>query len=137
MALAGKNGSVLFDRASSGTFRRLEQVSTWTMDMKTSTVDVTNMDGDGWKEYLATFREWTGKVESEFAMTNTSGQQAFFNSWLSGEILAFKLKLSPTQGFECSGTISDVSVSTAVGDKVKLSYSIQGTAGITYNPAMT
>lgn len=133
MALAGKNGSVYFGAPSA----RLEQVSSWSMDLKTDTVDCTNMDGNGWKEFLATFKSWTGKIECEFAMEDTSGQEAFFNAWVSGDILPLKLKLNNTHGFECSGTISDVSVSTAVADKVKMSYSIQGTAGIVYNPAMT
>jgi predicted secreted protein len=132
MALAGKNGSVYFG----STPKRLEQVSSWSMDMKTDTVDCTNMDGNGWKEFLSTFKSWTGKVECEFDMDDLSGQLAFFNAWVSGEILALKLKLDATHGFECSGTISAVGVSTAVADKVKMSYEIQGTAGITYNPAM-
>ena len=132
MALAGKNGSVYFGEVP----KRLEQVSSWSMDLKTDTVDCTNMDGNGWKEFLSTFKSWTGKIECEFGMEADSAQEAFFNAWVSGEILALELKLNETHGFVCSGTISDVSVSTAVADKVKMTYSIQGTAGITYNPAM-
>lgn len=133
MALAGKNGSVLFGDTS----KRLEQVSSWSMDMKTDTVDCTNMDGNGWKEFLATFKSWTGKIECEFKMEDTSGQEAFFNAWVSGEVLGLKLKLDATHGFTCSGTISGVGVSTSVGDKVKMTYDIQGTAGIVYSAAMT
>ena len=131
MALAGKNGSVY-----SGA-NRLEQVSSWSMDLKTDTVDVTNMDGNGWKEFLATFKSWTGKVEVEFAMEAASKQLDWFNAWVNGTILTLKLKLDPTHGFNCSATISGVSVSAAVAGKVTMTFEMQGTAGITYDPTMT
>lgn len=132
MALAGKKGSVYFGT----TPKRLEQVSSWSMDLKTDTVDCTNMDGNGWKEFLATFKSWTGKIECEFALEANSAQLDFFNAWVNGDILDFKLKLNDTHGFICSGTISALGVSTSVADKVKMSYEIQGTAGIVYDPAM-
>lgn len=131
MALAGKNGSVTFGST------HLEEVSSWSMDLKTDTVDCTNMDGNGWKEFLSTFKSWTGKIECEFAMEDASGQEAFFDAWVAGTLLAFVLKLDATHGFTCSGIISGVGVSTAVADKVKMTYDIQGSAGITYSAALT
>lgn len=133
MALAGKKGSVYFGAAP----KRLEQVSSWSMDLKTDTVDCTNMDGNGWKEFLSTFKSWTGKIECEFDMEENSAQLDFFNAWVSGDILQLQLKLNDTHGFNCSATISGCSVSTAVANKVTMSYELQGTAGIVYNPAMT
>ena len=138
MALAGKNGAVLFNTGgASPTNTRLEQVSSWSMDMKTDTVDTTNMDGNGWKEFLSTFKSWTGKIECEFKMEDESSQVAFFNAWINGTILNFVLKLDATHGFTCSGVISSVGVATSVADKVKVSYEIQGTAGITYSASLT
>ena len=138
MALAGKNGAVMYDAGgASPTNKRVEQVSQWSMDMKTDTVDVTNMDGNGWKEFLSTFKSWTGKIECEFKMEDQSSQVALFNAWMNGDILGFVLKLDATHGFTCSGVISQVGISTAVSDKVKVSYEIQGTAGIVYSAALT
>lgn len=136
MALAGKNGAVYFT-VDKGASTRLEQVSQWSMDMKVDTVDCTNMDGNGWKEYLSTFKSWTGKIECEFDMTDSSAQAAFFNAWMNGTLLGFVLKLDATHGFTCSGIISQVGISTAVADKVKVTYEIQGSAGITYSAALS
>lgn len=99
----------------------------WSIDMKVDTVDSTTFSGNGWKEYLSSFKSWTGKVEkfwvneAEFNLFNQTILFVFFAT-IAGE----------RQRYEGYGTIQSQNVAVSTGDIIKAPLEITGIGRLYY-----
>lgn len=120
MAITGKEGSV-----HSGA-NKVAEITNWSLDLGADDIETTNFDSNGWKEYLAGLKEWSGSIEGNFKADDTNGQKAILQAWANGEALAFDFKVSDTVTFSGSALVKP-SIEVPVDDKASFSCDIQGT----------
>ena len=120
MALAGKGGSLNIGA------NKVAEIANWSLDLGADDIDITSFDSEGWKEYLAGLKEWSGSAEGNFKPDDTSGQKAILQAWLNGEALNFSFKVSETITFTGSAFVKP-SIEVPVDDKATFSCDIQGT----------
>lgn len=96
----------------------------WTLDLKTETLDATTFGGNGWKEFVTSFKSYTAKVE-KFWVTD---DLPIFNIELL--FVFFVSTLSDQSRFEGWGIINEESITVSVGELIKAPLSIQGTDGL-------
>jgi predicted secreted protein len=124
MALAGKSGAVKL-----GT-NKIAEISNWSLDLGADDVEITSFDSEGWKEYLAGLREWSGSIEGNFDSTDTTGQKAILNAWLNGTKLSFTFEVSSGVSFQGEAFVKP-SIEVPVDDKASFSCDITGTGALT------
>lgn len=124
MALTGKDGSVYIGA------NKVAEMTNWSLDLGVDDVETTNFDSDGWKEYLAGLKEWSGSTEGNFKPDDTNGQKAILTAWLNGTALGFEFRVSSTVKFSGSALVKP-SIEVPVDDKASFSCDIQGTGPLT------
>jgi predicted secreted protein len=124
MALAGKSGAVKLGA------NKVAEISNWSLDLGADDIDITSFDSNGWKEYLAGLKEWSGSIEGNFDSGETNGQKAILNAWLSGEKLEFTFEVSSGVIFKGEALVKP-SIEVPVDDKASFSCDIQGTGALT------
>lgn len=124
MAIAGKGGSVYI-----GT-NKVAEISNFSLDLGADDIDITSFDSEGWKEFLAGLKEWSGSFEGNFVPGDTNGQKAILNAWLNGTALELDFKVSDTVTFSGSAYVKP-SIEVPVDDKASFSCDIQGTGALT------
>ena len=124
MALAGKGGSLNIGA------NKVAEIANWSLDLGADDIDVTSFDSQGWKEYLAGLKEWSGSAEGNFKPDDTNGQKAILQAWLNGTVVEFKFKVSDSVSFEGSAFVKP-SIEVPVDDKASFSVDITGTGALT------
>ena len=124
MAIAGKGGSLNIGA------NKVAEISNWSLDLGADDIDVTSFDSEGWKEYLAGLREWSGSIEGNFDSTDTTGQKAILNAWLNGTKLSFTFEVSSGVSFQGEAFVKP-SIEVPVDDKASFSCDITGTGALT------
>lgn len=124
MAIAGKDGSVYIGTT------KVAEISNWSLDLSADDIETTNFDSEGWKEYLAGLKEWSGSIEGNFKPSDTNGQKAILQAWASGTALTFNFKVNDTVTFSGSALVKP-SIEVPVDDKASFSCDIQGTGELT------
>ena len=71
MAVTGTGGAVKIST------NKVAEIENWSLDLGADDIDITSFDSNGWKEYLAGLREWSGSCEGNFDSTDTSGQKRY------------------------------------------------------------
>jgi predicted secreted protein len=124
MALSGFGGAVKL-----GT-NKIAEVSNWSLDLGADDIDITSFDSNGWKEYLAGLKEWSGSIEGNFKPNDTNGQKAILQAWLAGNKLTFTFEVSTGVSFQGEAFVKP-SIEVPVDDKATFSCDIQGTGALT------
>jgi predicted secreted protein len=124
LALAGKGGAVKLGA------NKIAEISNWSLDLGADDVEITSFDSNGWKEYLAGLKEWSGSIEGNFKPDDTNGQKAILNAWLSGEKLTFTFEVSSGVSFQGNAFVKP-SIEVPVDDKASFSCDITGTGALT------
>jgi len=124
MAIVGKGGSVYIEA------NKIAEIANWSLDLGADDVETTNFDSNGWKEFLAGLKEWSGSIEGNFKPDDTNGQKAILNAWLNGTALNFEFRVSDTVTFTGSALVKP-SIEVPVDDKASFSCDIQGTGALT------
>lgn len=124
MAITGTGGS-----ANIGA-NKIAEIANWSLDMEADDVDTTTFDSNGWKEFLAGLKEWSGSMEGNFKANDTNGQKAILAAWLAGTPLTLNLKVSSTITFSGSAYVKP-SIEVPVDDKASFSCDFQGTGVLT------
>src|SRR5690606_38108970 len=102
----------------------------WSLDLDADDVDTTNFDSNGWREYLAGLKEWSGSFEGNFVASDTSGQKAILSAWAAGDKVSLTFQVA--QGIEFTGeAYVKPSIETPVDDKATFSCDFQGTGPLT------
>ena len=124
MALAGKSGAVKLGA------NKVAEISNWSLDLGADDIDITSFDSNGWKEYLAGLKEWSGSIEGNLKTNDTNGQKAIFSAWLAGTPLTFTFEVSSGVTFQGSAFVKP-SIEVPVDDKASFSCDITGTGALT------
>ncbi len=123
MAIVGTGGSVLVGA------NKVAEIANWSIDCAADNVDITSFDSEGWKEFLAGLKEWSGSFEGNLKPGDTNGQLAIVNAWLTGVTVALKLKADATR--ELSGdALVQFGIEMPVDDKGSFSCDFQGTGAL-------
>ena len=123
MAIVGTGGSVHIGANKVG------EIANWSIDCAADNVDITSFDSEGWKEFLAGLKEWSGSFEGNLKPGDTNGQLAIVNAWLTGVTVALKLKVDATR--ELSGdALVQFGIEMPVDDKGSFSSDFQGTGAL-------
>jgi len=124
MAITGIGGAVKL-----GT-NKIAEISNWSLDLGADDVEITSFDSNGWKEYLAGLKEWSGSIEGNFVADDINGQKAILNAWLNGTKLSFTFEVSAGVTFTGDAYVKP-SIEVPVDDKASFSCDIQGTGPLT------
>ncbi len=123
MAVTGTGGAVKLSA------NKIAELSNWSLDLGADDVEFTNFDSEGWKEYLAGLKEWSGSIEGNFVAGDTTGQKAILAAWLAGETLEFTFEVSSGITFVGEALVKP-SIEVPVDDKVNFSCDIRGTGAL-------
>ena len=124
MAVTGTGGAVKIST------NKVAEIANWSLDLGADDIDVTSFDSNGWKEFLAGLREWSGSCEGNFDSTDTNGQKAILQAWLNGNELAFTFEVSSGVSFTGNAYVKP-SIEVPVDDKASFSCDFQGTGPLT------
>ena len=124
MAVTGTGGAVKLNT------NKVAEISNWSLDLGADDIEITSFDSNGWKEYLAGLKEWSGSIEGNFVADDTNGQKAILNAWLNGAKLSFVFEVSNGVTFEGDAFVKP-SVEVPVDDKASFSCDITGTGALT------
>ena len=120
MAVTGTGGAVKI-----GT-NKVAEIANWSLDLGADDIDVTSFDSNGWKEFLAGLKEWSGSIEGNFVSTDTNGQKAILQAWVNGNELVFTFEVSSGVSFTGNAYVKP-SIEVPVDDKASFSCDFQGT----------
>lgn len=120
MAVTGTGGAVKLDA------NKVAEIANWSLDLGADDIDVTSFDSNGWKEFLAGLKEWSGSIEGNFVSTDTNGQKAILQAWLNGNALVFTFEVSSGVSFTGNAYVKP-SIEVPVDDKASFSCDFQGT----------
>ncbi len=120
MAVTGTGGAVKI-----GT-NKVAEIANWSLDLGADDIDITSFDSEGWKEFLAGLKEWSGSIEGNFVSTDTNGQKAILQAWLNGNALVFTFEVSSGVSFTGNAYVKP-SIEVPVDDKASFSCDFQGT----------
>lgn len=124
MALAGKSGSVYIGA------NKVAEISQWSIDCEADNIEITNFDSNGWKEFIAGLKEWSGSFEGNFKPTDTTGQAALITAWQNGTTVSLELRIDATKKLAGSAYVN-FSIEMPVDDKGSFSCDFQGTGQLT------
>lgn len=124
MAVTGTGGAVKLSA------NKVAEISNWSLDLGADDIDVTSFDSNGWKEYLAGLKEWSGSIEGNLKTDDTNGQKAILNAWLNGTKLSFTFEVSSGVSFQGEAFVKP-SIEVPVDDKASFSCDITGTGALT------
>ena len=124
MAVTGTGGAVKL-----GT-NKIAEISNWSLDLGADDIEITSFDSQGWKEYLAGLKEWSGSIEGNLKTDDTNGQKAILNAWLNGTKLSFTFEVSSGVSFQGEAFVKP-SIEVPVDDKASFSCDITGTGALT------
>ena len=119
MAIAGFGGAVRVNG------KKVAEISNWSMELEADDIEVTSFDSNGWKEYIAGSRGWSGSFEGNFVPEDTEGQGALILAWVNSENVELQLDVNQDISFRGSAMIT-LSMDAAVDDKVNFSCDFQG-----------
>ena len=124
MAVTGTGGAVKLGA------NKIAEISNWSLDLGADDIEITSFDSNGWKEYLAGLKEWSGSIEGNLKTDDTNGQKAILNAWLNGTKLSFTFEVSSGVTFTGDAFVKP-SIEVPVDDKASFSCDITGTGALT------
>src|SRR5690606_6016541 len=105
--------------------KKVAEISNWSMELEADDIEVTRFDSNGWQEYIAGTRGWSGSFEGNFVPEDTEGQGALILAWVNSENVELQLDVNQDISFRGSAMIT-LSMDAAVDDKVNFSCDFQG-----------
>jgi predicted secreted protein len=124
MAITGIGGAVKLGA------NKVAEIGNWTLDLGADNIDVTSFDSNGWKEFLAGLKEWSGSFEGNYKNDDTNGQKAIIGAWLASQSLEITLEVTAGVTFKGDAFFT-LSLETPVDDKASFSCDFQGTGALT------
>jgi len=128
VALTGKSGSVYIGA------NKVAEINQWSLDCKADNTDVTSFDSNGWKEFLAGLKEWSGSFEGNLKPDDTNGQKALIDAWVAGTSVSLECRLDASKKFAGTALVN-FGIEMPVDDKAGFKCDFQGTGALT--PTLT
>lgn len=129
MAISGKNGRV---EIGAGETKKVVGIKNWSLELSLDTLETTCL-GDDWKNYITGLKEWTASSEGDYAVpTDTDGQAALQEAFLSGATVAVKLFVDRTNYYTGTAYINSLSIEDPVDDVVSVSIEFTGTGALSF-----
>lgn len=127
MATAGKNGAFIIGTTN------VASIKSWKLDVNSDMKETTNFGSNGWKEFLANVKDWSGNVEGDWNVSaDTNGQQALQAALLGGTTVSAVFSVDGTHKYTGTAYIKKISVQEQVADVVKFTADIQGTGALSF-----
>ena len=131
-AVAGKQGTIVYDGGSVAT------VNNWDLDLTNDMLDVTSFTTalPQWREFIDGLSGWTGGVSGIFDGSST-GQNDLITNSITPAAATVVLEMDQTGGGSFSGSVflSGMSPGVAIDGTADISWTLQGTAALTYSTA--
>jgi predicted secreted protein len=128
MAISGYGGKVRVGAAT------VSEIGNWQLDIDAEMLDKTNFQSNGWKEFIAGLKEWTGSFEGTWNVAgDATGQKALQDALLGGTTVSLELFVNATNKYSGQAFVSGQSVETPTDDLVSVSFDIQGTGQLSYS----
>ena len=114
----------------------IAKLTGWSLEINKETVDITNLDSAGWKEFLVDLKDWSISFDG-IVTRGTAGTDNDYEELLTDMIAtdtAVAVTIADTDAsttISGSGFITSLPLTGAVGDKQTFSGSIQGTGALT------
>lgn len=124
MAITGQDGGVSVDGGSS----TLADLDNWTINENADTLETTDFDSGGAREYLAGLTDWDGSFGGRWEPSQAEDVQV-------GDTVDLQLDLNDTYSYSGSAIITGKSPDTNVDGTVDVSYDFQGTGTLTETTA--
>lgn len=110
-----------------------------TLNRSAETIDNTTKTSSGWKEFVASFKEWSIECDGLYtlpAATGTSSIRALETAFAAGtpvtvEFATAGAAVGSTEGFTGSAIITDFPLEAPMDDSVTFSLTLQGTGPLT------
>ena len=113
-----------------------------TLNRSAETIDKTTKSSGGWKEFVASFKEWSIDCEGLYTLPTASGTSAFRlleDAFVDGDPVTVEFVLSDTTGVSTGDTVGftgqalivDFPLEAPQDDGVTFSVSLQGTGALT------
>jgi len=140
--LAGKGATVKVDNDGGGSPAELLGVTGWTLNTNADTVDVTTLDDDGAKTFIAACTEWNGTVDGVFDTDEadifaTAGPTPpLVSVGLTVELELYPIATDAACMYSGDAIVTAFNPTVEVNGSVSWSMSFQGTGTLAY-PALT
>jgi len=129
MAIAGKSGKVSIGTDDPAT---VVGIKNWSLELSLDTLETTAL-GDEWKNYITGLKEWTASSEGDYEVgTDTNGQKALQDAYLSGDTVDIKLYVDDTHFYSGEAYINSLSVEDPVDDVVNISIEFTGSGELSF-----
>lgn len=113
-----------------------------TLNRSAETIDTTTKTSGGWKEFVASLKEWSIDCDGLYTLPTASGTNSFRaleDAFVSGEPVTVEFALASetgatvgdTTGFSGQAIIVDFPLEAPQDDSVTFSVSFQGTGALT------
>lgn len=124
--------------ADPGTTNKIGEVVDAGSDEQKDMVETTSRDSSGNKEYLPGLYGATVAVTANFLKADTNGQTALRTAFEDGTLAAYRLNWDDGEhsgyGIYGDAYVKSWKVNSSVGDKVSLSFDLQFSGAVTYDP---
>lgn len=124
-AITGQAGNVKIGTTA------VAEIDNWKLNISAEMLESTDFDSDGWKEFIAGLKEWSGSFSGNWDMTDTAGQLAMQGGLIAGTLITLRLDVDGTHYYSGSAFIKSGGIETPVGGKVTVSFDFQGTGALT------
>lgn len=128
MAIKGYDGSVTVESGAMG------NAKSWSLDISSDTVDVTNFGSNGWKESESTLKSWSGSIVAIFDASGTA-EGALKTGLTGGSSVTLSLQLGGGSGsldvYSGEANITSISITNDVNGIVEATFNFEGTGALT------
>jgi TP901-1 family phage major tail protein len=112
----------------------IAKLTGWSLEINKETVDITNLDSAGWKEFLVDLKDWSISFDGIVTRTGTGDYEELLQDMIATDtavaVTIVDSDATVTTTISGSGYITSLPLTGAVGDKQTFSGSIQGTGAL-------
>ena len=129
MSIAGKSGKVTIGTDDPAT---VVGIKNWSLELSLDTLETTAL-GDEWKNFITGLKEWSASSEGDYEVgTDTDGQKALQDAYLSGDTVDIKLYVDDTHYYSGEAYINSLSVEDPVDDVINISIEFTGSGELSF-----
>ena len=111
----------------------IAKLTGWSLEVNKETVDITNLDSAGWKEFLVDLKDWSISFDGITTRTGTGDYEELLADMIATDTAVAVTIADTGASTTISGSafLTSMPLTGAVGDKQTFSGSLQGTGALT------